>query len=649
MASTTQHETVWSNKARASLGLVMLAILFVSVNVIASNTLQGVRIDVTEDELFTVSGGTKEVLENIPEPVHLRLYYSPPLGDAAPAFATYYQRVRTLLQQYADLAARGAPGRLVLEFANPEPFSDTEDRAVAFGLQGIALGESGDLGYFGLAATNSTDDQEVILFLGLERESFLEYDLTKMIASLAKPEKPEIGLISTLPVMGGPPLAQGQAPQPRWALIDAIAPFYRVRNLGPGIETIDPDIGILLIVHPGGLSEVTQYAIDQFVLHGGRAVVFVDPNPEISRLYPSPLGPRLPQASDFTRLLKAWGVEMEKGVVAADIDAARRVSINQGGQQQPADYVAWLEFGPENGDADDPVAGAFTLLHTATAGILNQVEGAKTTFTPLLKTGERSMRLQVDQVRNNPDVLELFRKFQPSGEKLTVAARISGATHTAFPNGPPDEYQPPEGEEASTHYAASRSELNVVVVADVDMLHEILWASRQNVLGQTVLVPNADNGYFVVNVIDNMAGSDALIGLRARTVQQRPFTLVEDLRRASEQAYLQREQDLLDQLSDVRYRLAKLTQRDTAAGSDPANDLAFSEEDNRALVEARAEMITTRQELRAVQRALRANIEQLELTVKAVNTFAAPALLTLIGLGVAVIGRRRRAQAVKTG
>jgi len=634
-----------NSKGRAALALALLAVLFVSVNVMTANMLQGLHIDATEDDLFTVSDGTKSVLESIPEPIHLRLYYTPPLGDVAPTFATYYQRVRTLLQQYVDISVGGAAGRLVLEFPNPEPFSDVEDRAVSFGLQGIALDDSGDLGYFGIAATNSTDDQEVIPFLGLERESFLEYDLTKMIASLATPEKPMIGLISTLPMMGGPPQAQGAPPQPRWALMDALAPFYQVRNLGAGIENIDPEIGILLIVHPTGLSDLTQYAIDQFVMAGGRAMVFIDPNPEISRLFPGPLGPRQPQASEMDRLLTAWGIQMEPDVTAADLDAARRVTISQGGQQQPADYVAWLELGPENGDADDPVAGAFTLLHTATSGILKPVEGAKTTFTPLLKTGERSMRLAVNQVRTSPDVLALFREFEPSGEALTLAARLSGPTYSAFPDGPPDGFEPALGEDAPKHLTTSRKDLNIVVIADVDMLHEILWADRQNVLGQSVIVPNADNGNFIVNALDNLAGSDALIGLRARTVQQRPFTRVEELRRASEQAFLQREQDLLDQLGSIRERLASLTQRE----SNTATDLTISEEEDRALVQARAEMIATRQELRAVQRALRADIETLESNVKAINIFAAPALILVMALGVAIVGRRRRSLAVKTG
>lgn len=628
-------------KQRAGLALALLAVLFVAVNVTAQNLLRGVHADVTEGGLYTVSDGTRAVLERITEPIRLRLYYTPPLGEAAPDFAAYHRRVRTLLERYADIAGGG----LILEYLDPEPFSDTEDRAVAFGLQGIALNESGDLGYFGIAATNATDDQEVIPFLGLERESFLDYDLTKMIAALASPDKPQIGVISSLPVMGGPPRQPGAAPDPRWALIDAIEPFYRVRNLGTGIEMIDEDIGILMIIHPLGLSDATLYAIDQFVLRGGRALVFVDPLPEITRLSPGPLGPRNPQPSQFQRLLNAWGVELASATIAADLDAARRINLGQTAQQQSLDYVAWLELGPENGDSEDPVAGAFTALNLATAGVLTPIEGAKTTVTPLLRTGAKSMRLETAQVEPQPDVGALFRNFQPSGERLMLAARITGPNRTAFPDGPPDDWEPDFGEDAPKHLPTARGSLNIVVIADADMTHEIMWARRQNVLGQEVVVPFADNANVIVNTLDNLAGSDALIGLRARTVQRRPFTLVDDIRQASERQYLDREQALLDQLVDLRAQLQDLARRDQAADG---GGLAVSDTDTRALAEARARMIETRSELRAVQRALRADIESLEATVKAINILAAPALLMLIGLTVAAVGRSRRNRVVRT-
>jgi ABC-type uncharacterized transport system involved in gliding motility auxiliary subunit len=626
------------SKTRARLALVLLAVLFAAVNVTAQTAFRGVHVDVTEDGLYSVSDGTRSVLESIGEPIRLRLYYTPALGEAAPDFAAYHRRVRTLLEQYADIAGDG----LILAYPNPEPFSDTEDRAVAFGLQGIALNETGDQGYFGIAATNSTDDKEVIPFLGLEREALLEYDLTKMIAALARPEKPHVGVISSLPVMGGPPRVPGAPPDPKWALIDAIEPFYRVRNLGTGIEMIDEKIGILIVVHPIGLSDATLYAIDQFVLRGGRAIVFVDPLPEVARLSPGPLGPRRPQASQFDRLLNAWGLEMAPGTVAADLDAARRINLGQGAAQQSADYVAWLALGPENGTADDPVAGAFTTLNLATAGVLTPIEGAKTTITPLLRTGENSMRLTTEQVDPQPDVLGLFRGFEPSGERLMLAARITGPNRTAFPDGPPADWEPDFGEEAPAHLPTARGSLNIVVIADADMTHEIMWGRRQNLLGQEVVVPIADNANLIVNALDNLAGSDALAGLRARTVQRRPFTRVETIRREAERTYLDREQALLDELTGLRARLQDLARREGAA------DVAVSAEESQALADARARLIETRRELRAVQRALRADIDRLETTVKAVNILAAPLALTLIGLGVAAVGRARRARAIRT-
>ncbi|MHC8508970.1 MAG: Gldg family protein [Rhodospirillales bacterium] len=616
----------------AALGL--LAVLFFSVNVMPSVMLRDARIDMTEDRLFTVSDGARAVLSAIDEPVHIRLYYSPALGDASPAFAAYYQRVRELLLRYAD----AAKGGLVAEFLNLEPFSDVEDRAVGSGLRGEAVNETGDLVYFGVTAVNSTDDIEVIPFLNFERERFLEYDLMRMIASLAEPEKPAVGLISSLPVMGGGRQSLTAAPSQRWAVIDAIEPFYEVRDLGADFHSIDADIRVLLMIHPKDLPDAALYAIDQFVMNGGRVLAFIDPNTEVAQLTVGPEGPRKPEASSLGPLLAAWGVLLEEKTVAADMDAARRVSLNADGRGRAADYVAWLELGPENGDPNDVVAGAFTRLFAATAGVLRQTENAETAFTPLLWTGARSMRLDVEAVRGDPDVGGLFRNFEPSGEPLTLAARLSGNARSAWPDGPPEGAEP-----ADAHLSAARGPVNIVVVADADMVHDAVWARRQETGGQRLVIPNADNANFTVNMLDALAGSAALIDLRGRTVRARPFERVENLRRAAEQAYLQREQSLMDRLKTLTAHLDELARRETAGA-----DFALSGADSKALTQARADLIQTRRELREVRRVLRAEIDQLEAVLKAVNILAAPAVLTLIGLIAAATGRTRRARAVRT-
>ena len=272
----------------AVLAVAIAAVLLVAVNLISNTSLVGVRYDATQGAAYSLSDQVKPVFTGIEEPITVRLYFSSVLGQASPRHSVFYQRVRDLLQQYAILAK----GKLKVEYFNPEPFSDTEDRAVGFGLQAVPLGQSGEVGYFGLAATNSTDDQKTIPFFNLERESFLEYDLTKLIYSLSKPNQPKIGMLSSLPLEGG--MTQGQfgmggQPTPPWAIMEGIKDLFQVENLDANLESISKDISILMLAQPENLSESAQYAIDQFVMRGGKALVFVDPNAESA----NPAGGRL--------------------------------------------------------------------------------------------------------------------------------------------------------------------------------------------------------------------------------------------------------------------------------------------------------------------------------------------------------------------
>src|SRR5579883_3074077 len=262
-----------SRKGAAFLALCCAAILFVGINIIAGKTLRSARIDLTQEKLFTLSKGSRDTLAKIDEPITLRFYYSKRLGDEIPSYALYAQRVREMLDEYATLAK----GKLKLEVLDPVPYSATEDRAVAFGLQGVPVDQGGEQIYFGLAATNSTDDLQIIPFFQPEREPFLEYDLTKLIHSLAFPKKPVIGLMTDLPLEGDMMAAMQGQPMIPYAVIDQIKPLYTIEDVSTEIDAVPKDVDVLMIVHPQHLSDKTLYAIDQFVLGGGKALVFVDP------------------------------------------------------------------------------------------------------------------------------------------------------------------------------------------------------------------------------------------------------------------------------------------------------------------------------------------------------------------------------------
>ncbi|MCH8236943.1 MAG: Gldg family protein [Proteobacteria bacterium] len=619
------------NRERSRLaagGLALAVVLLLAFNIFANATFQSLRLDLTEGKLFTLSQGTLNVLRAIDEPITVKLYYTKLLGERSPQHATYFERVRELLEQYADVSG----GKLRLELLNPEPFTDAEDNAVAAGLQGAPLNNAGDLGYFGLAATNSTDERAVIPFFTPERETFLEYDLTKVVYTLANPERKVVGVMSRLPIEGGatrPPYS----PSPRWAVMDQINEFFEIQSLPNELREIPQDIDILMLVHPKGLNDYTLYAIDQFVLGGGRALVFVDASADVEPTTRQQLG--RPRNSEFNRILKTWGLELTAGKFAGDLDAARRVNITVDGKMTVADYVAWLSLTPRNLDTADVVTGDIRLLNLVTAGILAKTDTPGTTVSPLVFTGPESMRISTEKILLQPDVVGMFRDFKPGGKPLMLAARVKGDVKTAFPDGPP-KTDDRTGDPAK-HLGQSEKPVNLIVIADVDMLHDRYWVNVRNIGGQRLLIPFANNADFVVNALDNLGGSEALIGLRGRADSRRPFHKVQAIRREAERQFRTKEKALLVKLDDVSSNLQKLERR---SGTD--RDLVLSAKDKASIDEFRNEMIVVRKELRGVQRALRKDIEQLDAWLKFLNIAAIPLLLAIGTIILTVVSRVRR-------
>jgi len=610
-------------------GLCVAAVLFLAVNVLANTAFTSLQFDLTQNRLFTVSEGTHQTLRDMDEPVTLRLYFSRSLGEAAPRYATYYERVRELLKRYEDISGGGV--RLTL--VDPEPFSDAEDRAVADGLQGVPVTTAGDLGYFGLAGENSTDGTALIPFFTLEREPFLEYDLTKLIHGLANPDQPTLGLITTLPMVGnGPSIPGGRRD---WLVVDQLREFFHIQVLETDIQAIPDDIGLLMVVEPSGLGSMALFAIDQFVLRGGRALVFVDPSPESGM---TPGMPPPPANPDANRLLESWGLSLVPDSVAADLDNARRVSTGGSGRGVVVDYPAWLSLATGYVDTDDPVMSNVERLHLATAGILEKQDGASTEVRPLIVTSPQSMRLDIDRVRPMPDVMGILRDFEPDGHSRMLSARVTGTAATAFPEGSPVAATEDDSVQAPSFLDTARKPINVIVVADTDLLADRFWVSTGDFFGQQVNVPTASNGDFVLNALENLSGSDALIGLRGRGHSDRPFTLVEDIRRHAERRYRAEEQRLQDELKDLQMELNRIRHRETDAG-----EVLLTGEDKAALDRFRREILSVRKKLRDVQLALRTDIDRLQTWVKFINIAAVPLLLGLVIAALGMIRYYRRA------
>jgi ABC-type uncharacterized transport system involved in gliding motility auxiliary subunit len=635
--------------ALALLALALAAVLFAAANVWSNVGLRGLRLDLTENRLYTLSDGTLAVLKRIDEPITLRFYFSQRLAREIPAYGNYAQRVRDLLEEYASAAG----GKLKLEIYDPTPFSDVEDRAVAYGLQGVPVSAQGDLVYFGLAGTNKADDEEVVPFFQTERERFLELDLTKIVANLAKPKKRAVALISDLP-LGGDQMAMmmGQMPQ-QWMILDQLQQVFDVRQMAGDIGQIDRDVDVVMVVHPKTMSEKTLYAIDQFVMGGGKAIVFVDPNAEADR--PPPRSVPTPPVSTATmkKLFDAWGVEIAENKVVGDRLVARKVSAGPATRVRAVDYVAWLTLRRGNFNPNDVVTAEIGLLNMATAGIIKAKEGATTAFTPLVSSSPAaSMAIDVEKVRGQPDPLTLLRDFRPSNEVYVMAARVTGTVKSAFPDGPPKaEAKADQGAQPATaaepqgpHLAEAKEPLNAIIVADTDLLDDRFWVQVREFFGQRAAEPIANNADFVVNAIESLMGAPELISLRSRGISARPFELVQSIQRTAEDSFRTKERELQDKLKETEKKLKDLQTKEQGQGQ-----VILTQEQQLAIENFRAEMLATRKELRDVQHALREDIESLQSLLQFANIGLIPVLVTLVAIAIGLWRMNRRSRPAVIG
>jgi ABC-type uncharacterized transport system involved in gliding motility auxiliary subunit len=618
-------------------GLVVALALFLGINIIANQTLTSQRLDVTADGLHTLSDGTRNILKAIDEPITIRYYFSAKQFTEIPEFATYGKRVRDLLEEY--VAASG--GKIRLLVIDPEPFSEAEDQAAGFGVQSIPLSANGEKGYLGLVGTNSVDDEIPIPALSPEREGALEYDLTKMVYNLSNPTKRVIGLLSGLPVVTTDQDPSSGRPSSReWAVITLLREVYEIRELDEANPELNDEIDTLVIIHPKAFSDKALYAIDQFVIKGGRAVVFVDPFAEADRPERDPNAPMtMPLVnSTLEPIFAKWGVVMDPNRVAADIDAAVRVSFGSDTGPSEVEYLPWLQLTAEHFNSDDFITTELNSINVGSAGALTQTEGATTTFTPLIQTGPNSGMLERDAIVFVRDPRALLENFEPSGGSITIAARISGVVETAYPDGKPlDELEAkinPAGDPGFT--AKSAAPINVIVVADTDILSDRFWVRFQNFLGMQMPQAIANNADLLINGIDNLGGNDDLISLRSRGEYSRPFTVVQKIRRDAESQFRNQERALQAKLKETETKMQELQQRDEGG------NYLVSPEQRIEIDSFRREQLKTRKELRAVQHDLQKNIEKLGSKLKFINIGLIPILISIFAIGISVYRSRHQ-------
>ena len=616
--------------------LLLIAVAFVIAVSISNQLFRGWRIDLTEDSLYTLSDGTRNLLANIEEPINLYYYYSDSATAGLPSLRSYAERVGEMLEEFADQA----DGKIRLSVIDPLPFSEDEDRAAQFGLQGVRLGSSPDPVYMGLAGTDAIDNEEVIPFFQPDKEAFLEYDIAKLVSTLANPERSVIGLVSGVEMAGSFDPQTQRMSQP-WMVYEQARQLFEIRNLGTTFAEIADDISLLWIVQPRSLSNDTLYAIDQFVMRGGRAIIFVDPvadvDPASTEGMPQGMPP-MGQGSDLPELFSAWGIEFSAADVVTDAQLALQIS---GMDRRPIRHYGFLGVTGDYMNAGDIITAELNVVHLATAGSFTLRENTDTALEPLLTSSAASQAMAATRFSFLPDPSSLQTGFAPGGEPYTVAARISGTLNSAFADGPPpNSVSSADGDEENAdgeedHLAASVEPANLIVVGDVDLLGDHMWVQVQRFFGQQIANAFASNGAFVINALENLAGSSDLIGVRSRASFTRPFTRVEALRVDAEARFRATEERLQQELEETEQRLVELE-----AGREDSGNILLSPEQQAEIdrfVDQRADI---RRELRAVQRGLDADIERLGTILKVINIGLVPVMLSVFVL--IVLWRRGR-------
>lgn len=634
----------WTRTTIAAAAIVLAVVLFFAVNIVSQSWLSRAKLDLTSVGLYSLSEGTRNTLRNLPENITLRFFFSEEAAVKYAQVRAYGQRVRDLLREYEALSG----GKLKLEIIDPEPLTEQEDVAVAQGVTGAPT-PSGEKIYFGLVGTNQIDGREVIPFFIEDREEYLEYDLTSLIYRLIREKKPKIGVVSNLPFdtgLGGMMAAMQGRSRP-FMIYEQLRESYDVQFLEQDFDRVPTDIDVVMIAHPKVLNDKTQYALDQFIMRGGRALVFLDPWSELSQLTQEPEGQPLQGATgssteSIPQLLKSWGVSVDGLHVIGVGDRAQQVVFGQ----NPIEYVVWIALRAEDMNRSDPITGELTDLNLGSVGAITQTKGATTKFEPLVQTTKNSMEIEVPKINRNPNPDELLRDFVSSGEQFVVAARITGTIKSAFAKAPA---QPPAapGTEAPKplppHLSETKQPANIILVADSDIFTDNFWVQAQELQGQRVAVPVADNSAFVLNAIENLTGSNELISLRSRGTSNRPFTEVNKIRMRANANYSREEKRLLDKLQATQNRLAELEGRRSVQpkpGATSQQDL-LTPEQQAEIEKFRIDLVETRSALREVQYRLRRDIDRLGNWLAAINILLVPLMLAGTAITLALLRRRK--------
>ena len=603
----------------STIGLIALALILIAFNYLVSRV--PARLDLTEGKIYTLSDGTKKILRDLQSPVKVKLYISQ--GESVPVpLRSFAQRVEDLVREFKSVAG----SNLVIERYNPRPDSEEEDAAQLDGIDAQQL-VTGEQFYLGATVTQ-LDRKQTLSAISPQRERLLEYDLVRAIARVANPERPKIGLMAGLPVMGerfNPYTRQSSEP---WVLASELKREFDVKEVPLTAKEIDKDINVLLLVHPKDMPPEQEYALDQFVLRGGKLIAFVDPYAYFDQMPSMPGMPPMPSSSSLPTLFKAWGIEFDANKVISD------VVFGSGGGARYTPTV--LSLNRTALSRDDVVTGSIETLLYAFGGAfqVKPVDGLK--VTDLVHSSPNAMLVDNSLATKSGD--EATKSFKPLGRPLPLAVRLTGKFKTAFPEGlKGDKDKPVAGTPALREGASDNS---VILVADVDMLADGAAVDIQDVFGRKVVVPSNGNLAFALGMVEQFAAGNELISLRSRATAFRPLTVVRELEAQAQQQYFGKIQALEDELQKTNAKLQELQKAQGAAGK---GGQIISAEQQAELERFRKRVAETRLELKEVRRSLRQDAEALVFLTKVVNIALMPILVALAGLAIALIRRRRSA------
>ncbi len=607
---------------------VLVLVIVVLVNILLSRTT--LRWDATEDNLYSLSQGTRTILAELDQEVVVKVFYSKHVVNIPSQIKTFAQRVIDFLSEYKQYGK----GRISVEIYDPKPDSEEEEWAIKYGMKGISL-PTGEQVYLGLVAL-AADQEAAIAFIDPTQEMRLEYDLTRIISRVQTTDRMKIAVFSSLPIFGQAPMNMGMAgPRPGsepWFFIQELKKTYDLITVQPDADHIDPTADLLVLFHPRNMPDMLEFAVDQYIMGGGNAIVFADP---LSLMDDPRMGPG---GSIPTRLFKAWGITMAPGKAVADYTYATRLrNRNNQAETNPL----WLSAPARAFLADNLITTNLESMLLPVAGAIETQPDSPFTVEPLIQTSTNNE--MVDAFAHSMDVDALRRDFKPSGMVRNLAVRISGTFNTAFPDGRP-EAEPKAGETAPETDTTDREESLkqgkapsvIVVVADSDLLYDGYYLSQQNLLGFMISNIFNDNLNFMLNTSEILTGNPALIGIRSRGTFERPFTRVQELERKAQDRWLDQEQALVRQVEETNQKLSMLEQQ-----KDAAQRAILSEEQEQEIARFQEEKLKINKELKTVRRNLRAEIEQLGTTVKFANIFLVPLFIGIGGIIYAITRRRK--------